>query len=86
MSHGLGNSTRDPAVLDRAAERQKEWAERTLRDTPEIGLVIMGHTHRPAITEPVPGRQYLNPGAWLEEFRYALATERGAELRVFSPR
>ena len=83
MSHGLGNSTRDPAVLDRAAARQREWAERTLKETAGIGLVIMGHTHRPAITEPVPGKQYLNPGAWLDGFCYAIATERGAELKTF---
>jgi UDP-2,3-diacylglucosamine hydrolase len=85
MSHGLGNSTRDAAVLDRAAEHQREWAERMLKESPEVGLVIMGHTHRPAITEPIPGRQYLNPGAWLEGFRYAVATEGGAELRRFGP-
>ena len=62
MSHGLGNTTRDPAVLDKAAARQREWAERTLRDEPGLGLVVMGHTHRPALTAPEPGRQYLNPG------------------------
>jgi UDP-2,3-diacylglucosamine hydrolase len=83
MSHGLGNTTRDPAVLDRAASLQREWAEQTLKETPDIGLVIMGHTHRPAITEPEPGRQYLNPGAWLDGFCYAVATERGAELKRF---
>jgi UDP-2,3-diacylglucosamine hydrolase len=83
MSHGLGNSTRDPAVLDRAAGRQREWAERTLREMPDVGLVIMGHTHRPAVTEPEAGRQYLNPGAWLDGFRYGTATAREATLRVF---
>jgi UDP-2,3-diacylglucosamine hydrolase len=86
MSHGLGNSTRDPAVLDRAAVRQKEWAERTLRESPELGLVVMGHTHRTALTEPEPGRQYLNPGAWLDGFCYAVATEKGAEVRSFGSR
>ena len=83
MSHGLGNTTRDPSILDRAAVRQKIWAEQTLSDNPDLGLVVMGHTHRPALSEPVAGRQYLNPGAWLEGFRYAVATERGAELKQF---
>ncbi|MGE3525054.1 MAG: UDP-2,3-diacylglucosamine diphosphatase [Gemmatimonadales bacterium] len=81
MSHGLGNTTRDPAVLDLAAQRQRVWAERTLAEDPSLGLVVMGHTHRPALTEPSPGRQYLNPGAWLDGQAYAVATESGAELR-----
>jgi UDP-2,3-diacylglucosamine hydrolase len=84
MSHKLGNSTRDAAVLDRAAVKQKEWAETRLRDSPELGLVVMGHTHRPALTEPQPGRQYLNSGAWLDGFCYAVATSRTAELRRFT--
>jgi UDP-2,3-diacylglucosamine hydrolase len=84
MSHGLGNTTRDPAVLDRAAARQREWAEKTLKESPEVGLVVMGHTHRPALAEVVPGRQYLNPGAWLDGFCYATATENGAELKTFA--
>jgi UDP-2,3-diacylglucosamine hydrolase len=85
MSHGLGNTTRDPALLDRAAQRQKEWAEHTLRESAELGLVVMGHTHRPALSEPEPGRQYLNPGAWLDGFCYGIATETGGELRRFQP-
>lgn len=84
MSHGLGNTTRDQEVLDRAAVRQREWAERTLRETADVGLVIMGHTHRPALTAPLPGKQYLNPGAWLDGFCYAVATESGAELKRFA--
>lgn len=84
MSHGLGNTTRDPAVLDRAAALQREWAERMLKDTPDVGLVVLGHTHRPAITEPLPGKQYLNPGAWLDGFCYGIATETGAALHTFS--
>lgn len=83
MSHGLGNNTRDAAVLDRAAVRQREWAERTLRETPELGIVIMGHTHRTALTEPVPGRQYLNPGAWLDGFHYAVVGETSARLEQY---
>lgn len=85
MSHGLGNTTHDPQVLDRAGVRQREWAERTLQQSPELGLVVMGHTHRPALIEVAPGRQYLNPGAWLDGFAYAIAGEKGAELRCFEP-
>ena len=47
--------------------------------------VIMAHTHQPALVDVGAGRQYLNPGAWFDGFRYAIATERGAELRQFKP-
>jgi UDP-2,3-diacylglucosamine hydrolase len=83
LSNGLGYSERDPAVMDRAAQRQREWAEARLAEDPTLGLVVMGHTHRPALSEPSPGRQYLNPGAWLDGYRFAVATESGAELRRF---
>ncbi len=83
MSRGLGYTTRKPALLDRAAERQREWAERQLRDDPSVGLIVLGHTHRPALTAPFRGRQYLNPGAWLDGGKYAVATEEGCELRTF---
>lgn len=84
MSHGLGNNTRDAAVLDRAAIRQREWAEQKLKQTPGLGLIVMGHTHRPALTEPEPGRQYLNPGAWLDGFRYAVVEESSARLEQYA--
>jgi UDP-2,3-diacylglucosamine hydrolase len=85
LSPRLGDHTPDPIRLAEATARQREWAGRQLEADPDLGLVIMGHTHEAALTEPVPGRQYLNPGAWFDGLRYALATESGAELRRFSP-
>jgi UDP-2,3-diacylglucosamine hydrolase len=85
LSPHLGDDSPDESRLAAAAERQREWAAALLAREPEIGLLIMGHTHRPELSEPVPGRQYLNPGAWFEGYRYAVATDTGAELRVFSP-
>ena len=81
----LGNHLPSDAVLDAAAKRQRVWAERRLADEPGLGLVIMGHTHRAAVLEAGPGRHYLNPGAWFDGSRYAVATESGAELREFTP-
>jgi len=83
LSPRLGDHSEDDARLDTAAGRQRSWAERLLRTEPEIGLVIMGHTHRAELSDVGPGRQYLNPGAWFDGSRYAVATERGAELRTF---
>lgn len=83
MTNNLGNTVIDPAILIAAAERQAAWARARLQGEPALDLVIMGHTHRPA-SERVGERQhYLNPGAWLDGFRYAVVTASGAELRTF---
>ena len=83
LSPALGDHSHDEATLARAAERQRRWAERLLAEQPSVGLVIMSHTHRAVIDELDRGRQYLNPGAWFDGFRYAIATESSAELRSF---
>jgi UDP-2,3-diacylglucosamine hydrolase len=83
LSPLLGDHTSDEPKLARAAARQLDWATQLLAREESVGLVIMGHTHRAVLTEPIAGRQYLNPGAWFDGFRYAVATESGAELRTF---
>ena len=83
LSPALGDHTHDEVTLAAAATRQQAWAERVLREEPTVNLVIMGHTHRAAVADPGPDRQYLNPGAWLDGFCYAIATESGAELKTF---
>jgi UDP-2,3-diacylglucosamine hydrolase len=85
LSPILGDHTVDEAKLTRAAARQREWAEQLLSTETGIGLLVMGHTHRPVVEKLASGRQYLNPGAWFDGFRYAVATESGAELRTFHP-
>lgn len=85
LSPLLGDHTVDEQKLTRAADRQTQWAKELLNNEDSLGLVIMGHTHRAMLTEPWAGRQYLNPGAWFDGFRYAVATESGAELRTFKP-
>jgi UDP-2,3-diacylglucosamine pyrophosphatase LpxH len=71
--------------VDAAAARQRAWAEKLLADDAELGLVVMGHTHRAAAVEVAPGRHYVNPGAWFDGLRYAVVTPRTAELRRFTP-
>ena len=83
MSHSLGNTVREEELLRAASERQRVWGELKLKDNPDLGCVVMGHTHRPVLTEPFPGRQFLNPGAWLDGFRYGVVTADGAELAVW---
>ena len=83
LSPMLGDHTVDETKLARAAVKQREWAERVLMAEPGLGLLIMSHTHKAALEEPASGRQYLNPGAWFDGFRYAVATDSAAALRTF---
>jgi UDP-2,3-diacylglucosamine hydrolase len=47
------------------------WASERLRASPELELVVLGHTHAPQLTEVEPGRYYLNAGDWVEHRSYA---------------
>jgi UDP-2,3-diacylglucosamine hydrolase len=85
LSPHLGDHTMDDRHLTLAADRQREWAERLLAHEPDLGLVVMGHTHRAVVSHTATGAIYLNPGAWFDGFRFALANETDAELRSFTP-
>jgi UDP-2,3-diacylglucosamine hydrolase len=84
MSRRLADDTRDGAVLDRAAERQRNWATSYLRENPAVDLVVLGHTHRPALVEVEPHRYYLNSGAWVDGMRYAVVAHDAIELKIWS--
>lgn len=84
LSPRLGDHGPDEARLT-AAAAQRAWAKALLAREPELGMVIMGHTHRAELSRTATGGTYLNPGAWFDGLRYAVATEDGAELRQFSP-
>ena len=85
LSPRLGDHGSDEARLEAAAAQQRAWAGELLAREPDLGMVIMGHTHRAELSRTATGGTYLNPGAWFEGLRYAVATEDGAELRQFSP-
>ncbi len=65
--------------------RQQAWAEQRLLGDPSLAAIVMGHTHVATVTEPAPGRRYVNPGAWLDGGLHAVVTADGAELRRFTP-
>jgi len=73
-------SPKDLAEEERTAARQSNWAEARLREDGDVQLLILGHSHRTAAIEVVPGRRYLNPGAWFDGYRYAVATEHEIDL------
>lgn len=83
LSRKLADNTRDRAVLDRAERAQATYAERFLGRRPDLNLVILAHTHRPALAQLPNGRAYLNPGAFLDGFRYAIVTPNGVSLETF---
>ena len=85
LSPHLGDHTPDEALLRDAAVRQRAWAARLLEAEPDLDLVVMGHTHRAEVVEISRGRDYLNPGAWLDGLRYAVVTGARSELRQFTP-
>lgn len=83
MTHSLGNTVREEEILRAASDRQRAWGEAELGKDPALGCLVMGHTHRPVLSEPFAGRQFLNPGAWLDGFRYGVVTPNGAELATW---
>ena len=81
----LGGPPAGPAERAARAAAQRQWAERQLLDDPSADLLVMGHTHAPALVETALNRTYLNPGAWIDGLRYATVTGPEAELRSFLP-
>lgn len=80
--------TRREAEADGPSRRKKDRAEalsrhaaRLLEDDPSLELVVLGHAHRPELTEVEPGRHYLNPGDWINSFTYGVVAADGVELR-----
>jgi UDP-2,3-diacylglucosamine pyrophosphatase LpxH len=83
FSRTVAEHTRMPSVSERVAAAQGEYARRLLRERPELDLVVMAHTHRPVLEETAPGRWYLNPGAWMDGYKYAVLSDGAPELRRF---
>jgi UDP-2,3-diacylglucosamine hydrolase len=85
LSPRLGDEGADEARLETAGAQQRAWAADLLARERELGMVIMGHTHRAELSRTGTGGTYLNPGAWFDGLRYAVVREDGAELRQFTP-
>jgi UDP-2,3-diacylglucosamine hydrolase len=83
LGHDPDHVAAHPELIDTAATRQAAWAEQTMLGDPQIGVLVMGHTHRAALREIAPQRWYVNPGAWLDDQRYAVVAGSGVELAEF---
>lgn len=66
---------------ERSAAAQLTYARTYLEEHPAVDLLVMGHTHRPALEQVAPRRWYVNPGAWMDGYRYAVVGPDGPELR-----
>lgn len=84
LGHNLDHGVAHPEEVEAAYRRQAGWAAARLSADPGLAAVVMGHTHRAAAEEPVPGRWYVNPGAWLDGLQYATLDRDGAALHRFS--
>jgi UDP-2,3-diacylglucosamine hydrolase len=80
LSGGLAEANRSEEAIARAAAAQEAYARALLDRRPELGLVIMAHTHRQALVEHRPGRFYLNAGQWMVDRQYALVDDREIKL------
>jgi UDP-2,3-diacylglucosamine hydrolase len=84
LSGPLGDRPRPQAAVAANMALQRDWARARMTAEPELGLLVMGHTHQPVAETVGPGRYYVNPGAWCDGQRYAIVTGEHAELRQFN--
>jgi UDP-2,3-diacylglucosamine hydrolase len=85
LSGVLAEQSRTTAALEQAAAAQRAWATALLARRADLDLVVLGHTHRAALVAAGERRWYLNPGAWMDGFRYAVIDENGPKLRSYLP-
>ncbi|MDO8667070.1 MAG: UDP-2,3-diacylglucosamine diphosphatase [Gemmatimonadales bacterium] len=72
LSGGLAESNKSPEAMDAAAAAQETWARALMDSRPDLGLVVLAHTHRQRLLEVAPGRFYLNAGQWMVDRAYAV--------------
>lgn len=84
LSPHLAGKAHDPEAVDRAARQQRSRAETILAERPDIDVLVLGHTHRSQLVSVGERRWFLNPGAWVEGYRYARLTEAGPVLEQFA--
>ncbi|MDE0897976.1 MAG: UDP-2,3-diacylglucosamine diphosphatase [Longimicrobiales bacterium] len=56
------------------------WAVDLFSREPELGLILLGHTHLPLVREVAPGRWYVNSGDWVFHQSYVTLQEGAAPL------
>ncbi len=70
LSGGLAESNKSPEAIEDSAAAQERYARALLIARPELGVVMLAHTHRQRVVEVEPGRFYLNAGQWMVDRSY----------------
>ena len=83
LGHNPDHVAAHPELIDMAAAHQATWAEGEMLRDEQLGVLVMGHTHRAAVREIAPQRWYVNPGAWLDRQHYAVVGSSGVALAEF---
>lgn len=83
LGHDPAFAAAHPEFVEQAVQRQAEWARRRLHQEAAGTVLVMGHTHRPALHEADDDRWYVNPGAWLAEHRFAIIDDSAVRLESF---
>lgn len=84
LSKLLATRRGDEEIVSRAAAAQAQYAREMLEKRPDLDMVVFGHTHRHALDPVGENRWYLNPGAWMGSYRYAIISPEGPILQQFS--
>jgi len=84
LGHDPEHVAAHPELIDIAVTRQATWAQAELRRDSSVDVLVMAHTHRPALLDVAPGRSYVHPGAWLDGQRYAVVDDSRVELASFT--
>lgn len=67
-------------LIRRSAAAQARYARELLAQRQDVQLLILGHTHQPVLEPVGDGRWYLNPGAWMDGYCYAVIDHTGPRL------
>ena len=81
LVRGLSGTDGESAGAGSRAGPLADHAAELIRGRPDLELVVFGHSHRPRLDEVEPGRFYLNPGDWIDEFTYGVVGPETVELR-----
>jgi len=80
LAHGSSNASRTYRARDEGRGLRK-YAEQQLAATPDLDLLVYGHSHVPALERTQSGGVFANAGSWLDAPTYLKVTDEAIELR-----
>jgi len=80
LAHGSSNASRTYRARDEGRGLRK-YAEQELAATPDLDLLVYGHSHVPALERTQSGGVFANAGSWLDAPTYLKVTDEAIELR-----